>query len=188
MSRQFWAEPIAWGPGADGTSINTSAVETLIFPNITFGGNYMQDGRLIRVRAMGKHSTLGSGTVTLVFRVRWGGLAGTLLCATGTIVQVISLSNALWDLDVLCQVRINGATGKIEANGTARVFGGTAPTIGSATGAPAIGPLTAGGQTAPAEVTVDLTADTAFAITVQMGASSASNIVMGLNYLVESLN
>lgn len=187
MSRQFWSECIAWAT-ASGTSINTTAAETIVFPNVTVPANYMADGRLLRMQVNGSHSTLGSGTVTVIFRVRWGGVAGTLLCATGTITQVISLTAAFWRFEVLLQTQSNGATGTILASGGAEVFGATAPTIGSATGAPAVSPMTAGGQITPAAVTVDLTADTALSVTAQMGASSASNIVLGRQYNLESMN
>lgn len=187
MSRQFWAETLAWATSS-GTSINTSTTETIIFPNITIPANYLQDGRTIRLRAFGSHSTLGSGTVSNIFELRWGGVAGTVICKTGTITQVISLTAALWDLEVYITVRTNGSSGTVMGNGVARMYGATAPTIGSATGAPAIAPMTNGGQVTPATATVDLTADTALSLTAQMGASSASNIILGLNYTIEALN
>jgi hypothetical protein len=102
--------------------------------------------------------------------------------------QLISLTAAYWDIEVNIQTRTNGSSGTLMGNGLARVFGATAPTIGSATGAPAIGPMTNGGQITPAAATVDLTADTALSITVTMGASSASNIVIGNQYTLESMN
>lgn len=188
MSRQFWNELVSWAT-ASGTSINTTATETIIFPNITIPANYMADGRTIRLKLFGLHSTLGSGTVTNIFEIRWGGVAGTVICKSGTITQVISLANALWDVEVYITVRSNGATGTVMGNGVARMFGATAPTIGSATGAPAIAPMTNAGQTGPAVATLDLTADTALAVTAQMGSgASASNIIQGTNYTLESLN
>jgi hypothetical protein len=188
MSRQMWEELIAWAT-ADGTAVHTTTSETIIMPNVTIPGNYMQDGRKLRLRVSGKYSTLGSGTVTHVFRVRWGGVGGgTLLAATGTVTLLISMANAFWEFMVELQTRANGATGTILADGVCKVFGGTAPTIGSATGAPAVAPMTAGGQTAPAAVTVDLTADVALAVTIQHGASSASNTATGMQYALESRN
>jgi hypothetical protein len=188
MSRQFWGETIAVST-LDGAAVANTTSETILFPNITIPANYLQDGRAMRLRVFGKHSTLGSGTVTLTFRLRLGGVAGVLLTASAAITQVISLTNAAFDLDIILNVRTNGSSGTIMANGTARVFGATAPTVGSATGAPAIAPMTVGGQTAPAaSAAVDLTADQALSITVQHGAASASNTVTGLNYILESLN
>ena len=187
MSKQFWSETIAWAT-ASGTAVNTTTTETILFPNVTIPANYMQDGRGLRIRANGQHSTAGSSTVTLVFTLRWGGVAGTVITKTAAITQLISLTAAFWDLDIVVQTRSNGATGTLIGGGTARVFGATAPTIGSATGAPAIAPFTAGGQITPAVATVDLTADTALSLTVTHGASSASNTVTGLQYTIETLN
>jgi len=187
MSRQFWQELLAWAT-ASGTSINTSTTETIIFPDVTIPANYLADGRTVRLTVYGLHSTLGSGTVTTAFQVRWGGVAGTVICKTGTITQVISLTNALWKMVVDITVRSNGSSGTVMGNGEVHMFGGTAPTIGSATGAPAIAPMTNGGQTGPAVATLNLTVDTAISVTAQMGASSASNIIQGLQYTIEALN
>lgn len=186
-SRQYWSEQIWWATSS-GTAVANTVTETIIFPNVTIPANYMQDGRTLRIRAQGQHSTLGSGTVTLTFRLRWGGVSGTVITITGAITQVISLTAAYWDLDVILQTRSNGSSGTVMGNGIVRVFGATAPTIGSATGAPAIAPMTNGGQVTPAAATLDLTADTALALSVQHGAQSTSNTLTGLNYNGESLN
>lgn len=186
-SRQYWQELIWWATSS-GAAVANTVTETILFPNVTIPANYMQDGRALRIRAQGQHSTLGSGTVTLTFRLRWGGVSGTAICITGAITQVISLTAAFWDLDILLQTRSNGASGTVMGNGLARVFGATVPTIGSATGAPAIAAMTNGGQITPAVATLDLTADTALSLTIQHGAASASNTATGLNYAGESLN
>lgn len=186
-SRQYWMECIAWAT-ADGTAIASSTTETILFPNVTIPANYMQDGRCLRLYANGKYSTLGSGTVSHVYQVRWGGVAGTVICKTGTVTLLISMTNALFEIEVELQTRSNGATGTIMGNGKAVAFGGTAPTIGSATGAPAVSPLTNGGQTVPAAATCDLTADTALSITLTHGANNASNTATGLQYSIESKN
>jgi hypothetical protein len=187
MSKQAWQELLTWAT-ASGTSINTSAAETIIYPNITIPANYLADGRTVRLTLYGSHSTLGSGTVTTAFFLRWGGVSGTVICKSGTITQVVSLTTCLWRMQIDITVRSNGATGTVMGNGFVQMFGGTAPTIGSATGAPAIAPMTNGGQTIPAVATLDLTADTQLAVSAQMGASSASNIILGLQYTLESLN
>lgn len=187
MSRQYWMECIAWAT-ADATAVANTTTETILFPNVTIPANYLQDGRALRLRAQGKYSTLGSGTVTLIWTLRWGGVSGTVLAKTGTVTLLVSMTNAYFDLDLMLQTRANGASGSILADGLARAFGGTAPTIGSATGAPAVAPVTAGGQTAPAETTVDLTADTALSLTVTHGAANASNSITGQHYTLESMN
>lgn len=186
-SRQYWMECIAWQT-ADAAAVASSNTEAILFPNVTLPANYMQDGRALRIKAAGKYGTLGSGTVTHVYKVRWGGVGGTTLALTGTVTLAISLTNCYFELEILIQTRSNGATGSLLVNGKAHVFNATAPSVGSATGAPAEAPLTAGGQTAPAAVTCDLTADTALALTITHGANSASNTATGMHYWLESMN
>ena len=187
MSKQYWEELLNWAT-ASGAAIASSTTETILFPNITIPANYMQDGRTLHLVVVGQHSTLGSGTVSLVFQVRWNGVAGTLICKTGTITTLISLTAALFIFECWLQTRSNGSSGTVMGNGYAMVFGATAPTIGSATGAPAIAPMTNGGQITPAVATLDLTADIPLSVTLTHGANSASNTATGLQYTVESWN
>lgn len=187
MSRQYWMECISWST-ADGTAVANSTTETILFPNVTIPANYLNDGRALRLKVAGKYSTLGSGTVSHVYKVRWNGVTGTVLCQTGTITLLISLTNAFFDIEVMLQSRSNGSSGSVLGDGVARVYGATAPTIGSATGAPAMAPMTAGGQTAPAAATIDMTADTPLSVTITHGAASASNTATGQHYTLESLN
>lgn len=187
MSRQYWQELIAWAV-ANGTAIASSTTETILFPNVTIPANYMADGRTLHIVVLGQFSTLGSGTVSHVYQIRWGGVAGTTICKTGTVTLLISLTTCLFYFEAWITTRSNGSAGTVMGNGVAMAFGGTAPTIGSATGAPAIAPMTAGGQTVPAVATLDLTADTALAVTLLHGANSASNTATGLQYTIESWN
>lgn len=178
MSRQFWSETLAWAT-ADGTAVANSTTETVIFPNVTIPGNYLQDGRTMRLRMFGKYSTTGTPTAT--FKARWGGVTGTVIATTAAVTTPSSVTNALFDVELLITTRSNGSTGTVMANGEATLHTGTA-------GSPTDAALTAGGQTAPAAVTLDLTADTAFAVTVTWGTASASNTLTGLNYIIEALN
>lgn len=186
MSMQSWQELIAYAT-TDGTAVANTTTETIIMPNVILSGNYMQNGRALRYKVAGKWSTT-TGTVTHVYRIRWGGVGGTALAITGTVTLLVSITNGYFEFEVMIQTRSNGTTGTLLVDGVSKTFAATAPTIGSATGAPAIAPMTAGGQTAPAAVTVDLTADTALACTVQHGAASASNTLTGMHLTLESLN
>lgn len=187
MSRQYWQELVVWAT-SDGTAVASSTTETIIFPNVTIPANYMQDGRALRLTVYGKYSENSTGTVTKVFRTRWGGVAGTAITITGTITEAVSASNWVFEFTNILQTRSNGSSGTIMGYGIAHVFNGTAPNTGSATGAPAIAPMTAGGQTAPATATCDLTADTALSVTITHGQNSASTTSTGQIYLIESLN
>lgn len=185
MSRQFWNETLTWAT-ADGTAIASTASETIIFPNVTIPGNYLQDGRVLRLVAYGRHST--TGTPTLTFRLRWGGVAGTVLAASGAITTGSAVSNAMWRLEALIQVRSNGSSGTVFTVGEVELGEDTANSVGSATNATAVGLMGSAGVATPAAVTVDLTADTALSITATWSASSASNTLTGHVYTIEALN
>lgn len=186
MSRQYWSETLAWAT-ASGTAVTNTTTETIIFPNVTIPANYLQDGRGLRLRAIGQIST-GTGPPTMIFGVRWGGVGGTLLCKTAACTMVASITASLWDIDVMIQTRSNGSSGSLMANGIGRVCAGVAGTVASATGEGLVTPLTAGGVITPAAVTVDLTADTALSLTATWSASSTSHTLTGLNYTIEALN
>src|SRR3972149_1536144 len=111
MSRQYWSEALSWAT-ADGTAVNTTTTETIIFPNVTIPANYMQDGRVLRLTARGRWSTSSNGTLT--WALRWGGGSGTVISTTPASVMAVN-TNAQWKMEVTLQTRSNGATGTIFA-------------------------------------------------------------------------
>lgn len=190
MSRQFWSECLAWAT-ADGTAVNTTVTETVLFPNITIPANYLQDGRSLRLTALGKYGTASATPgVNFIWSVRWGGTSGVLICKSGGLITptTTALSNGMWDLMAMLQTRSNGSSGTIMGNGVVHLHDTTAQTMRSATNVGAFGPMCNGGQATPAVATCDLTADTALSLTITMSASSASNTMTGLNYTLEALN
>lgn len=190
MSRQFWEELLFWATSS-GTAVAATTTETILFPNVTIPANYMQDGRCLRMIVMGQYGT-GSATpgVNFIWSVRWGGVAGTLICKSGGLITptTTALSAGFWNLEVILQTRSNGSSGTIMGNGWVMLHDTTAQTMRSATNVGAFGPITNGGQATPAVATVDLTADTALSITITQSANTAGNTMTGLNYTVEALN
>jgi hypothetical protein len=146
----------------------------------------MQDGRSLQIRAFGQYST--TATPTMLFSLRWGGVAGTLLCKTAACTTPSGVTAAMWDLDIILTTRTNGSSGTIMANGVARVFAAVAGTVASATGEGLVTPMTNGGVVTPAAASVDLTADTALSLTLTWSAASASNTATGLIYVITALN
>jgi hypothetical protein len=177
MSRQYFSETLAVAT-QDGTAIHTTTTEAMIFPAFVLGANYMQDGRLLRLRAFGKLSTTGTPTMTLA--IRWGGVAGTLLATTEAITMGSGVANVNWSIEAYIQVRSNGATGTLLVMGDCHVHTAAGTVLTNIFGV--------SGFDAPAPVTVDLTADTSLALTADWSASSASNTLTGLIFSVESLN
>lgn len=184
-SRQFWTESLAWST-ADGTAVANTTTETIVFPDVTIPANYMQDGRQLEQWAFGKYST--TGTPTMRFRTRWGGVAGTVLSDSGTVTSGSGVTNAIWFVYLRSTTRANGSSGSVFTMGFATIGSATASTVGSATGAPAIAMMSSAGITVPAAVTVDLTAATALSLTITWGTASASNTITGNNYYLDSPN
>jgi len=177
MSRQYWQESLAWAT-ADGTAIADTTTETIIFPNVTVPANYMQDGRAVRLKAYGKLSTTGTPTIT--FAIRWGGVSGTLLATSEAITCASGAANTAWSLEAVIQTRSNGSAG------TVIVIGNVQVNLTSSTATEGV--FGVSGFDAPAAVTVDLTADTALSVTADWSAASASNTLTGMLYTIESLN
>lgn len=189
MSRQFWTEALAWST-ADGTAITNTATETIIFPNVTIPGNYMQDGRAIQMVAYGRYSNVVTAVPTLRFRIKWGGVgSSTVLADSGAITTLsTAVTNAMWVMRCWITTRSNGATGSLFATGEVTMGSNTAPTVGSATGTPADAIMSSAGISTPAAVTADLTQDTALTLSAQWSAANASNSVQGHNYYIISYN
>lgn len=179
MSRQAWQEALWWAT-ADGTAIATSTTETIIFPNVTIPANYMQDGRVLRITARGRVGNVVTAVPTMTWRVRWGGVSGTVLAASAAIsASATAFTSAIWSMYMEIVTRTNGATGTLLAIG--EVWGGNFGTV-------APNGMGSAGATVPAAVTADLTADTALALTFQWGTSNASNTLQGHNYFGEAMN
>jgi hypothetical protein len=192
MSKQSWEECIAWAT-ASGTTINTSTTETILFPNITVPGNYLADGRVIRLTAYGAYGT--TATPTMTFSIRWGGVAGTVI-AKSTAVTLTSAvgggasKTALWSCSALIQVRSNGSTGTVFTCGEVTFFTNTAATAGTVTHYGLVAPIASGstGGTTPVAVTIDATADTALSLTATWGTNNAANDIQGNIYVIEAMN
>lgn len=192
MSRQFWSETVSWAT-ASGTAVNTTVTETILFPNVTVPANFMQDGRCLRLRAFGAYGT--TGTPTIIFSIRWGGVSGTVLAKSTTFTTTSGVGGgasmtAPWSLEAIIQVRSNGSSGTLMTNGEAILYTSTAGTAGTVTNYGQPLPIASGstGGTTPVAVTADLTADTALSLTVTWGTSNAANNIQGLNYTIEALN
>jgi len=192
MSRQFWSEQLSWAT-ASGTAIASSTTETILFPNVTIPANYLQDGRTLRLRAFGAYGT--TSTPTLIFTIRWGGVAGTVLAKSATVTTTSGVGGgasmtAPWSFEAVIQVRANGSSGSLMTNGEVILYTSTAGTAGTVTNYGMPMPLASGstGGTTPVAVTADLTADTALSFTATWGTSNSANSIQGLNYTIESLN
>ncbi len=179
MSRQYWGELISWVI-ANGTVIANSTTETILFPNITIPANFLTEGRTLRLTVRGKISNVVTTPGNITFRLRWGGVSGTILCQSAAVaMSATAFTDAIFAIYIEFTVRASGSSGSVLAIG--EFASGNLSTV-------APNYLGSAGATVPAAVTVDLTADTALAITAQFSIANASNSITGMNYLLEALN
>lgn len=192
MSRQYWSETLAWATSRAAAIANTTT-ETVLVPNTTIPANYMQDGRAIRIRASGAYGT--TGTPTLTFRIRWNGVGGTVLGATGAAVTTSGTGGgasmtALWMFDGVIQTRSNGSSGTLFTTGEVELFTSTVGTAGTVTnyGMPVVLASGSTGGTTPVAVTADLTGDYALSFTAQWGTANSANSIACDQFYIEGLN
>lgn len=182
MSRQFWEEVIACAV-ANGTAC-TAAAEGLIFPSVSIPANFMQDGRALRMTAMGKYSNVVTTPGSITFRIRWGGLAGTILAQTSAIaLNIVAQTDIMWRLQCEIVCSTNGATGTLLAMGQVDLAMQLAASQGLACMMGSTGGLT---TNTPAAVTVDLTAVTDLSLTYQSTVATGSQT--GMTYILAALN
>lgn len=194
MPRQYWEETLAWAT-ADGTAVANSTTEAIVFPNITVPGGFMQDSRVVKATAYGRYSNVITAVPTITFKLRWGGIAGTVICMSPAIkCSPTAVTNAPWMLEALIQTRSNGSSGTVFAMGNVSLTVGTAPSIQTVGGTTSlvdpgmVALLSSTGTTAPAAVTVDLTVDTALTLSAVWSAANAANTLTGHMYTLEALN
>ena len=181
MGRQYFQDLIG-NITVDGTAVANTTTETAVHPANVLPAHYMQDGRLLRIRAFGKLSV--TGTPTIIFALRWGGAtSGVLLATTEAITNGSGLTNVNWSIEIYVQCRGNGATGSLMVMGEATVQT-------NASGDPTTKSNVFGvsGSDAPAAVTVNLIQDTDLALTAKWSAASASNTLQCLLFSCEALN
>lgn len=191
MSRQFWNEGLVAATAA-GTAIAASTTETILFPAVSIPGNYLQDGRHLRLRAFGAYGT--TATPTLIFSVRLGGVGGTILSKSAAAVLSSGVGGGAsmtvcWSLEACVQVRSNGSAGTLFTMGEAIMYL-TVPTAGTVTayGMPMVIASGSTGGTTPVAVAADLTATADLVLTALWGTNNAANSIRGDMLTIEALN
>lgn len=155
-----------------GNTIANTAAETAFDSKYTIPGNSLAVGQVLRVTLRGFYST-DVVAPTLIGRLRFGGVAGTVLLTTGTISALVGGVSALgWAAEILVVVHSIGATGTLEVQGTFQFA--TAATA-ALTVIPSNGAL----------VTVDTTADKDLVATATWGTADADNTVTLRQFAVQ---
>lgn len=162
---------------ADGTQVSNTTTETIICPDFSIPGFYMTKYKTLYIWAFGVNSNVVTTPGTLTMRVRWGGVAGTVLLATAAQgLDTTARTNALWNMEAKIVCRTAGATGTFMSGGIwaqINVLSSTAANLLPALMGSAGTPLASGN----AAVTVDTTTAKLLSVTAQFSvATSPTNL------------
>lgn len=117
-SSQSWREVLR-SMIADGTAI-TSASETIMVPDFTIPAGYMYPGRTLKYTLFGRQSTVITTPGTITLRLRWGGVGGTALAASGAFAPdpTAAATNLTVGVEWYVVCRAVGSSGSLFAVGT----------------------------------------------------------------------
>ena len=156
------------------TVTETTLVGTLI-GTVTLPANFWVIGKTIRLRASGVYSTTAVTPSTMNFRVRLGGIAGTIVLNSGVQTPTGSVTDELWNIDAIITCRTTGATGTVFSQ---------APIILSDSVTSAV----IWEMKNTATVTIDTTASAAIVLSIEYGTAAAGDTISCTNLMVEVLN
>lgn len=181
MSRQLWTETL-WSVEANGTA-NTSGAEAILFPDQTLPFSFSA-GRTIRLMAMGKFSNVVTTPGSITFRIRYGGVGGTLLAATSAIaLNIVVQTDIMWKIEATIVCRLSGTSGTLLAMGQVDL---AAELAASNNASNFMGSAGGSSTNTPAAVTQDLTASPIISLTYQSTVATGS--ITGMIYVGEAVN
>lgn len=172
---------------ADGTQISNSTSETIICPDFNIPAYYMAPGRTLEIEASGVMSNVVTTPGTLTFRVRWGGVGGTLLCATAALaLDTTARTNSAWHLHAVVVCRTDGSSGTFLSQGIVHnnTLSSTAANLLPALMGSAGNPL----ASANAAVTVDTTAAKLLSVTAQFSVSTNPTNLTCQQRIIKAIN
>ena len=171
MGSQNWVETLD-SIVADGTQISNTVSETIVCPDFNIPAYYMVPGRTLYVYAAGVMSNVVTTPGTATFRVRWGGVAGTVLLASAAQgLDTTAHTNALWNLEAWIVCRTAGASGTFMSSGTLRLFNLLSSTAANLLPA-VLGSAGTPGSSGNTTVTVDTTAAKLLSVTCTFSVST----------------
>ncbi len=186
MGANNWVETLD-SITADGAQISNTVSETIICPDFSIPAYYMVPGRTLRIYAFGVMSNVVTTPGTLTMRVRWGGVAGTVLVASAAQgLDTTARSNSLWMLEAWIACRSSGASGSFMSGGIfmGNVLSSTAANLLPALLGSAGAPLASGN----AAVTVDTTTAKLLSVTAQFSVATSPTNLTCQNRVIKVIN
>lgn len=169
---------------ADGTQISNTTTETIICPDFNVPGFYLAPYKTLYWWAFGVLSNVVTTPGTFILRVRWGGVAGTVLLQSGAQnLDTTARTNSIWCAEGWHVCRSTGSSGSFMSGGIMHnnVLSSTAANLLPALLGSAGAPLASGNVA----VTVDTTIAKLFSITGQFSvATSPTNLTCQQRILI----
>jgi hypothetical protein len=160
---------------ADGAQILNTTTETVICPDYTFsaGDPRLYQGAAFNIRAWFDVSNVVTTPGTLTLRIRWGGVAGTVLATTGAItLSSTARSNYSGSIDADLVVRAIGSAGSVFCQG--RAFLNDVPVAADSL-PQGVYTMGSAGANVPAVVgSIDTTTAKALSVTAQFSVNTAT--------------
>lgn len=185
-SNQGWEECI-YRIAADGAQVSATTTETIMVPDTTLIANYLTVGKCLKYTIYFDWSTVITTPGTMTLRMRWGGVAGTVLAASGAFAPDPTAASTTVSgmVEFLVCGRSEGATGSAFCMGNMLL-----QDYDDASATSVIGNLnmTMIPVSAPAPVTIDTTTAKALTPTVQFSVATAGTQFKAHLATLEALN
>ena len=169
MSRQAWGEGIFWVTAPE-TPVVNSVAETRLYSDVVIPAGYMSDGRILRLKVQGSIKSTVASTMKLTLKLD----TAILAAATAQPTPASPLVKC-WSAEFIVQTLSNGR------NGTLLAFGDAAIALDRQV-------FSKVGSVDPASVTKDLLVETVLGVFATWGNADAGNSILGMTYILESLN
>lgn len=173
--------------GANGTQVLNTTTETIMCPDFTFAADALEVGDVYQYTLWGDISTVITTPGTITFRLRWGGVGGTLLVASGAFAPdpTAASTTVTYCVEWYVVCTAVGATGSLKGFGKIEWSD-----YDDASAAAIVGNLNmrVAPTSAPAGVSVDTTTAKALSPTVQFSVATATTQLTNHLAILESLN
>jgi hypothetical protein len=174
---------------ANGTQVIATTSETIMCPDFTFAADAMEVGDVYKYTLFGDMSTVITTPGTVTFRLRWGGVGGTSLAASGAFAPdpTAASTDVTYCVEWYVVCMSVGATGALKAVGKIEWND-----YDDASAATIVGNLNMRlaptSALADAGTTVDTTTAKALSPTVQFSVTTATTQLTNHLAILESLN
>jgi hypothetical protein len=101
------------------TTISGTTTETIMVPDFTLPANYLVSGRCLRYTLIGDYSTAITTPGTWTWRLRYGGVGGTVLAVSGAYAPdpTAASTTVPWMVEWYLTMRADGASGSAFVQG-----------------------------------------------------------------------